>query len=108
MLHVLLAVSLSSQPQQPSPAPELDRFVLIQAAPGTLLDLIDLSKKRIPVIAAGGDEVPYIVRHFAEASADPIRPRLREGQSSQVRENVDPAWWQADLVDDAFAREVGL
>ena len=44
-------------------APELYRFVLIQAAPGRLLDLIDLYKKRLPVIAAAGDELPYIVRH---------------------------------------------
>ena len=51
------------QAPQPAAAPELYRFVLIQAAPGRLLDLIDLYKKRLPVIAAGGDELPYIVRH---------------------------------------------
>ena len=43
--------------------PELYRFVLIQAAPGKLLDLIDLYRKRLPVIAAGGDDAPFIVRH---------------------------------------------
>jgi len=41
----------------------LYRFVIIQAAPGRLLDLIDLYKARLPVIQAGGDEVPFIVRH---------------------------------------------
>ena len=50
-------------PAQPTAAPELYRFVLVQAAPGRLLDLIDLYKQRLPVIAAGGDEAPYIVRH---------------------------------------------
>jgi hypothetical protein len=53
----------TAQAPQPAAAPELYRFVLIQAAPGRLLDLIDLYKKRLPVIAAGGDELPYIVRH---------------------------------------------
>jgi hypothetical protein len=42
---------------------ELYRFVIIQAAPGRLLDLIDLYRKRAPVIRAGGDEVPFVVRH---------------------------------------------
>ena len=42
---------------------ELYRFVIIQAAPGRLTDLIDLYRKRVPVIRAGGDEVPFVVRH---------------------------------------------
>ena len=41
----------------------LYRFVIVQAAPGRLLDLIDLYRARMPVIAAGGDELPFIVRH---------------------------------------------
>lgn len=41
----------------------LYRFVIIQAAPGRLLDLIDLYKNRLPVIQAGGDELPFIARH---------------------------------------------
>jgi len=62
MVHLLLALTLLAG-RQPAPPPELYRFVLIQAAPGRLLDLIDLYKKRLPVIAAGGDEAPFIVRH---------------------------------------------
>ena len=62
MLAMTLALHLAVAAPQAAPS-ELYRFVLIQAAPGKLLDLIDLYKKRIPVIAAGGDEVPYIVRH---------------------------------------------
>ena len=45
------------------PATELYRFVIIQAAPGRLLDLIALYRSRAPVIAAGGDQLPLIVRH---------------------------------------------
>ena len=64
MPAILLTLALAvAQPPQASPAPELYRFVMIQAAPGRLLDLIELYKKRLPVIAAGGDELPYIVRH---------------------------------------------
>ena len=41
----------------------LYRFVIIQAAPGRLLDLIEMYRSRMPVIAAGGDELPFVVRH---------------------------------------------
>jgi hypothetical protein len=41
----------------------LYRFVIVQAAPGRLLDLIELYRSRMPVIAAGGDELPFVVRH---------------------------------------------
>jgi hypothetical protein len=63
MLSIALSFALFAAQPQSAPANELYRFVLIQAAPGKLLDLIDLYKKRLPVIAAGGDEVPFIVRH---------------------------------------------
>lgn len=62
-LSVLLVPSALPQSGQPAAANELYRFVLVQAAPGRLLELIDLYKNRLPVIAAGGDEAPYIVRH---------------------------------------------
>jgi len=64
MLMLPLALMLAAaQPSPPLGAPELYRFVLIQAAPGRLLDLIDLYRRRLPVIAAGGDELPLIIRH---------------------------------------------
>jgi hypothetical protein len=59
---VLSVLAITQAQSAPQPA-ELYRFVLIQAAPGKLLDLIDLYKRRLPVIAAGGDDVPLIVRH---------------------------------------------
>ena len=59
----LFAFAPTLSPQASAPLAELYRFVLIQAAPGKLLDLIDLYKRRLPVIAAGGDELPFIVRH---------------------------------------------
>ena len=55
----------ASQPGQ-SPEPprsELYRFVLLQAAPGRLLDLIELHRSRLPVIRSSGDQLPFIVRH---------------------------------------------
>ena len=67
-----IAVALSAQLQAPLPGLSskgpregnyLYRFVIIQAAPGRLVDLIELYKKRAPVVVAGGDELPYIVRH---------------------------------------------
>lgn len=41
----------------------LYRFVMIQAAPGRLLDLIELYRSRLSVIVAGGDEAPFVARH---------------------------------------------
>lgn len=60
---LLLLAGPAAQSAQPGVPTELYRFVLVQAAPGRLLELIDLYKGRLPVIAAGGDQAPYIVRH---------------------------------------------
>ncbi len=72
-LVATLAVSgalAQNQPPLPgasSPGPRegtyLYRFRLVQAAPGKLLDLVDLLKRHAEVVAAGGDEMPFIVRH---------------------------------------------
>ena len=59
----LFAFVLTPSLQASPPPAELYRFVLIQAAPGKLLDLIDLYRRRLPVIEAGGDELPFVVRH---------------------------------------------
>jgi hypothetical protein len=62
---VALASAVTAHAQQVSPAPgeELYRFVMIQAAPGKSTDLVALYRQRAPVIAAGGDELPILVRH---------------------------------------------
>ncbi len=62
---VLLLCGAVLQAQQPpaSVRPALYRFVMIQAAPGKLPDLIELYRQRVPVIVAGGDEAPIFVRH---------------------------------------------
>ncbi|MEW5981146.1 MAG: hypothetical protein AB1806_02110 [Acidobacteriota bacterium] len=63
---VAVAASLAAADQgqrESRPAPELYRLVLVQAAPGRLLDLIELYRARLPVIEAGGDERPFVVRH---------------------------------------------
>ena len=41
----------------------LYKTTFIRAAPGKLLDLIDLLKERMPVYDAGGDEHPFWWRH---------------------------------------------
>jgi hypothetical protein len=63
------SVSPGAPSEQPAAAPTAEtgttlyRFAIIQAAPGRLIDLIDLHRKRVPVTLAGGDEAPFIVRH---------------------------------------------
>ena len=60
---VLGAVALQAQPAAPAGRPELYRFTMLQAAPGKLPDLISLYRQRVPVIMAGGDEQPVLIRH---------------------------------------------
>lgn len=63
-LASLLSVTLSSADQAgPARATELYRFVMIQAAPGRSGDLLALYRQRAPVISAGGDELPILIRH---------------------------------------------
>jgi len=66
------AAALSAQTQPPLPGAAsggplegtyLYRFAILQAAPGRLLELMDLLKARVPVLTAGGEEAPHIVRH---------------------------------------------
>jgi hypothetical protein len=57
------AVAVEAQPTAPAGRPELYRFSMLQAAPGKLQDLVSLYRQRIPVIAAGGDEQPVLIRH---------------------------------------------
>ena len=42
---------------------EVYRFAMVQAAPGRLPDVLALYRQRAPVIVAGGDELPILVRH---------------------------------------------
>ena len=60
---VLGAAALHAQQAALAGRPELYRFVMIQAAPGKLPDLLNLYLQRLPVIAAGGDEAPILIRH---------------------------------------------
>ena len=61
------ALGAAAAGQAPAAPPDtgsyLYRFVIVQAAPGRLLDLIELYRSRMPVVTAGGDELPFIVRH---------------------------------------------
>ncbi|KPK59779.1 MAG: hypothetical protein AMS21_09750 [Gemmatimonas sp. SG8_38_2] len=62
MTALLLVAALAAQ------APDLDegylyRTLTVRAAPGDLLELIDLYVARMPAYEAAGDEPPFIMRH---------------------------------------------
>jgi hypothetical protein len=62
MIGILLAALLAVQ----TPGPEdgyLYRTLLVRAAPGELLQVIDLYKERLPVFDDAGEERPFIMRH---------------------------------------------
>jgi hypothetical protein len=128
LLPLLLMASSSGQAAQPAPT-ELYRFVLVQAAPGRLLELVDLYKSRLPVIAAGGDEPPYIVRHSqgdrwdlaiiypsgsftSYYSADRVRQRNAAAEKSGVsnaefaRKFYDLVAWHEDVYVEGPALAV--
>ncbi len=57
---LLVLVALSVQAAEPT---YLYNARFVQAAPGKLLELIDLYKKQAPIYATNGDEAPFIIRH---------------------------------------------
>jgi hypothetical protein len=106
---LLLATSLlAANLQTAAPRPELYRFVLIQAAPGRLVDLIDLYRARLPAIAAGGDELPFIVRHAQGDRWDllviyPSRSFTEYYSAERVRRRDDAAA-RSGVSGEQFAR----
>ena len=60
---VLATVTLRAQPTSPAGPQTLYRFSMLQAAPGRLSELVSLHRQRVPVIVAGGDEQPVLIRH---------------------------------------------
>ena len=57
---LLILLAASSQAAEPA---YLYNARFVQAAPGKLLELIDLYKKQAPAYAASSDETPLIIRH---------------------------------------------
>lgn len=68
LMGMLLGVPAGAQcapemPHPPAQSPYLYKTQLVQAAPGKLLELIDLFKQRVAEDAAAGDEAPMWMRH---------------------------------------------
>ncbi|MBN1940527.1 MAG: hypothetical protein JW843_13145 [Candidatus Aminicenantes bacterium] len=107
----------AGQTQPPLPGEKLDgpregtylyRFMMLQAGPGRLADLIELFRNRAPVIVAGGDEKPYIVRHSQGDHWDilVIQPygSMSDYYSRERIAKRDAAAAAAGLPSDEFAR----
>ncbi len=62
MSIVLLAAAMVAAPIQ-ADTTYLYRTLLLQAAPGSLLDVIKMYRDRVPVYEASGDGVPFMLRH---------------------------------------------
>jgi len=63
VLAVFIGASLASSAALAAEPAYLYKTTFVRAAPGKLLELIDLYKGRMDVIAAGGDEKPFWWRH---------------------------------------------
>jgi hypothetical protein len=61
---IFVAAAGAGAAQPTAPAPQaLYRLQMLQAAPGRLLELIDVVKKHAALAAAGGEAAPVIMRH---------------------------------------------
>lgn len=103
----------------PTPAPNayLYRATLLQAAPGKLLEILEISRSGWPAVAEGGDDAPLVMRHsqgdrwdllllypmesFATFySADRVERRLRArgAARAQLEKLGDDVSWQEDVL----------
>src|SRR5262249_20152601 len=62
-LYVALLLALSCGSALAADTPYLYKVTLVQAAPGKLLELIDLYKSRTTVLQRSGEETPLWMRH---------------------------------------------
>lgn len=62
-LLIIFALLAFGQPLIAAPAQYLYKVTLVQAAPGKLMELIDLYKARAAAYQAAGDELPLWMRH---------------------------------------------
>ncbi|MFN8062995.1 MAG: hypothetical protein U0Q12_27835 [Vicinamibacterales bacterium] len=94
------------------PRPELYRFVMIQAAPGKLPDLLAAYRQRAAVITAGGDELPILIRHSQGDRWDLLviyptgsftdyysRERIAKRDAAAAASGVSGAAFQEQLYD---------
>jgi hypothetical protein len=117
----LLALLLALSPAAATPAPAAEEPVwvatLIQAAPGRLLELIDLERGFRAAAAERGDETPWLMRHsqgdkwdllrlqpvkslreyFAEERVA-RRDRWRKKAAAELARASDAIAWQEDVV----------
>ena len=111
-----LALRLAAAPEPAPPAPYLYRATLLQAAPGKLLEVVEILKAGWPAVREAGDEPPLAMRHsqgdrwdlmliFPMGSwgeyyaADRIakRTRAREAASAALARLADDVAWQEDV-----------
>jgi hypothetical protein len=108
-IALLGTVTLQAQPAAPGGPRMLYRFSMIQAAPGKLAELVSLHRQRVPVIVAGGDEQPVLIRHSQGDRWDllviyPTGPLGEYYRRDRVARR-DAAAGAAGLGSAAFARQ---
>ena len=135
MVPAFLVLTLRLSPFVPPPAGDpatLYRARLVQAAPGRLLELIDLEKSLASSAADGGDEPPLAMRHsqgdrwdllllyplgsfpaYFAAERVAKREKWRERERAALAREADAVAWQEDVyvwgpplarVREAFAK----
>lgn len=112
LLPLTAAGQGAATPPQPADAPYLYRAQTVQAAPGKLLELIDLFKQKAAEDMAAGEEAPLWMRHSQgdhwdlliltpmqgyTAYYQPDRAARRAARANRWRERLETAVaWQED------------
>lgn len=111
MLELILATALSLGSVPDSTDSYLYKTLLIRAAPGSLLEVIDRYKARMPVFDAAGAERPFIMRHSQGDQWDlmllfPIES-FSAYYSPQRITRREAAGRDAGATDEEFERTLG-
>src|SRR5438270_7128001 len=110
-VFLLLLCSFLAQAARAADNPYLYKVTLVQAAPGRLLDLIDLYKPRAAELKQAGDEAPLWMRHSQGDHWDlmvifPVGNYSEYYQPARIAKRQQAT--QTTKVDEKFKEQIAL
>jgi hypothetical protein len=108
-VFLLVLCSILAQAARAADNPYLYKVTLVQAAPGKLLDLIDLYKARAAELKQAGDEMPLWMRHSQGDHWDlmvifPVGSYAEYYQPARIAKRQQAQ--QAAKLDDKFKEQI--
>jgi hypothetical protein len=110
-MHALLLAAALAIPTVEADTNYLYRTLLVRAAPGSLLQLIDMLQDRSAVYEAGGEGTPFMMRHSQGDHWDLLlifpMGSFEEYYSRAQTEHRAQAAAQSGMTESAFHHELG-